>query len=41
VAMLIEQSYLKYGKPREETEADIQQRYKKPTPPVPPAPHLR
>ncbi len=38
VATLIEQSYAQYGKPREEIEAEIQARYQKPVPGVPPAP---
>ncbi len=36
VARLIAESYAKYGRPREEIEADIQQRYQKPVPAVPP-----
>ncbi len=32
VARLIEQSYQQYGRPREEVEAEIAQRYQKPTP---------
>ena len=38
VSALIEQSYQKYGKPREEIEEEIRVRYQKPAPPVPPAP---
>jgi hypothetical protein len=38
VKALIQQSQLRYGKPREEIEADINARYQKPIPPVPPAP---
>lgn len=38
VARLIEESSQRYGKPREEIEAEIQERYKKPVPGVPPAP---
>jgi transposase len=35
VAALIENSYLRYGKPREEIEEEIRVRYQKPVPPVP------
>lgn len=38
VATLIEQSYLRYGRPRTEVEDEIRRRYQKPAPPVPPAP---
>ncbi len=38
VARMIEQSFLRYGRPRAEIEADIQARYHKPTPPVPGVP---
>lgn len=38
VAALISDSYERYGKPREEIEAEIQARYQKPVPGVPPAP---
>jgi hypothetical protein len=32
---IIEQSYAKYGRPREEIEEEIRIRYQKPVPPVP------
>jgi hypothetical protein len=31
-------SYERYGRPRDEVEAEIQQRYQKPAPPPPPHP---
>lgn len=40
VQMLIEQSYARYGRPRDEIEAEIAARYQKPAPPVPPAPSM-
>lgn len=36
VAEMIQQSYLRYGRPREEIEEEIRIRYRKPAPPVPP-----
>jgi type IV secretory pathway TraG/TraD family ATPase VirD4 len=36
VAMLIEQSYARYGRPRAEIEEEIRIRYQKPVPPPPP-----
>lgn len=36
VARLIEESYLTYGRPRAEVEAEISHRHHKPAPPVPP-----
>lgn len=38
VAQIMQQSYARYGKPRAEIEADIQARYQKPVPGVPPPP---
>ncbi|MBP6881232.1 MAG: type IV secretion system DNA-binding domain-containing protein [Candidatus Pacebacteria bacterium] len=38
VAMMMEQSALRHGRPRAEVEEEIQRRYRKPAPPVPPAP---
>jgi hypothetical protein len=40
VAHMIEQSYARYGRAREEIEAEIQARYQKPVPGVPPAPAI-
>jgi len=37
---LIENSYQKYGRPRAEIEAELQERYQKPAPPVPPMPSM-
>jgi hypothetical protein len=37
---LIEESYARYGRPREEIEADIQARYQRAVPGVPPAPRV-
>lgn len=36
--MIIEQSYARYGRPREVVEEEIRIRYRRPAPPVPPAP---
>ena len=41
VQSLIKDSYDRYGKPRAEIEAEIQKRYQKPTPSVPPSPVVR
>lgn len=38
VQRMIEMSYERHGRPREEIEMEIQQRYQKPAPPPPPAP---
>lgn len=38
VARMIAESYERWGRPRAEIEAEIQARYKKPVPPVPPPP---
>jgi hypothetical protein len=40
VQSLIEQSYQRHGRPRDEIEAEIAARYQKPAPPVPPAPPM-
>ncbi len=40
VARLVEQSYARYGRSREEIEEEIRVRYQKPAPPVPPAPFV-
>ena len=40
VAQLVEQSYQRFGRPREEIEEEIRQRYQKPAPPVPNHPAL-
>lgn len=40
VQSLIDLSYLTYGRARGEIEAEIDVRYRKPTPPVPPAPRM-
>ncbi|MEY3783871.1 MAG: hypothetical protein RLZZ230_193 [Candidatus Parcubacteria bacterium] len=40
VADMIQQSYFRYGKPREEIEEEIRMRYQKPAPPVPPMPRM-
>ncbi len=39
-ARLIEASYQTFGRPRAEIEAEIQERYQKPAPPVPPMPSV-
>ncbi len=41
VQTLMSQSYERYGRPRAEIEAEIQQRYQKPVPGVPPAPPVQ
>lgn len=40
VVRLIEQSYAQYGRSREEVESEINARYRRPVPPVPPSPLL-
>ncbi len=40
VANMIQQSYLRYGRPREEIEEEIRVRYQKPVPPVPSMPRM-
>lgn len=40
VQMMVEQSYARHGRPRAEIEAEIQARYQKPAPPVPPMPSM-
>jgi len=37
---IIEQSAMRYGRPRAEIEEEIRVRYQKPAPPVPPAPPM-